>query len=204
MPLKIIRPDHVEFVGEGYVLLTAPHAKGSEADLHTGQIVEDAALIARSCAVIGKISRDYVDLNRIQAARIEFRRSIDYLLTDNGIRVVLDIQGKKDSGVDIGTVLGETASEETTNLVREWLSRDFAVKVDEKYRGIEAGSIVTSYGKKSSDGSFTIEALQIEFGREELTYKRDKVVNSIAELVALANRKLGINVPDETRKEVTS
>ncbi len=197
MPLKIIRPDHVEFVGEGYVLLTAPHATGLEADLHTGQIVEDAALIARSCAVIGKISREYVDLNRIQAARTEFRRSIDTLLADNGIRLVLDIHGKKDPGVDIGTALGETASEETTNLVREWLSRDFAVNVNEKYRGIEPSNIVTTYGKRKNDGSFASEALQIEFGHEECTYKRDKVVDDIAELVTLANRKLGFTKTDK-------
>ncbi len=201
MPLKIVRPDHVEFVGEGYVLLTAPHAAGPETHLHTGQIVEDVALVSRSCAVIGKVSREYVDLNRIQAARTEFRKSIDALLADNGIRMVLDIHGKKDPGVDVGTTLGETASEGTTNLVREWLSRDFTVNVNEKYRGIEAGSIVTTYGRRSSDGSFAIEALQIEFGHEERTYKRDKVVESIAQLVALANRKFGFTKTDEPEKK---
>src|SRR5712692_4305986 len=118
MPLKITRADHVEFMGEGYVLLTAPHAAGPEADLHTGQIVEDAALVSRSCAVIGKVSREYLDLTKIQAARTEFRKSIDTLLANNGIRIIFDIHGKKDPGVDIGTALGETASEETTNLVR--------------------------------------------------------------------------------------
>src|SRR2546425_10991656 len=171
MPLKIIRPDHVEFVGEGYVLLTAPHAAGPQADIHTGQIVEDAALVSRSCALIGKISREYVDLTRAQAAQSEFRSSIDTLLADNGIRVVLDIHGKKDPGVDIGTALGETASEETTNLVREWLSRDFTVNVDEKYSGVEPGSLVATYGKRNGDGSFAVEVLQIVFGHEERTYK---------------------------------
>ncbi len=191
MPLKIIRPDHVEFVGEGYVLLTAPHSASSQADLHTGMIVEDAALVSRSCAAIGKISREYMDMNRIQAARTEFRKSIDTLLADNGIRLVLDIHGKKEPGVEIGTALGETASEETTNLVREWLARDFAVKVNDKYQGIKPGSIITTYGKRNGDGSFASEALQVEFGHEERHNKRDKVVGSIAELVALVNRKFG-------------
>lgn len=200
MPLKIIRPDHVEFMGEGYVLLTALHAAGPEAEFHTGQIVEDAALIARSCAVIGKVSREYLDLNRLQAAQAEFRRSIDTLLEDNGIRLVLDIHGKKDPGVDIETVLGETASEETTSLVREWLSRDFPVNVNGKYRGIEQGNIVTTYGKRSNDGSFASEALQIAFGHEERTFKRDKVVNGVAELVALANRKLGFTKTDKPER----
>lgn len=182
------------------MLLTAPHAAGPEAELYTGQIVEDAALASRSCAVIGKISREYADLNRIQAARTEFRKSIDTLLSDNGIRVVLDVHGKKDPGVDIGTALGETASEVTTNLVREWLSRDFNVKVNEKYRGLEPGSIVTSYGKRGSDGGFPVEALQVEFGHEERTYKREKVVDGIAELVVLANRKFGFTKVEEPEK----
>ena len=201
MPLKIIRPDHVEFMGEGFVLLTAPHAASSEADLHTGQIVEDAASVSRSCAVIGKISRDYVDLNRLRAAQTEFRKSIDTLLADNGIRVVLDVRGKKDSGVDVGTGLGETASEESTSLVKEWLSRDFTVKVNEGNRGIEPGSLITTYAKKSNDSSFAIEALQIGFGHEERAYKRDRVIQAIAELVALANRKLGFARTEEPEQK---
>ena len=202
MPIKIIRPDHMEIVGQGYVLLTAPHAAGPEADLYTGQIVEDAALVSRSYAVVGKVSREYVDLNRVEAARTEFRKSIDTLLEDNGIRCILDIHGKKEPSIDIGTAQGETASEDTTGLVKKRLSRDFTVKVNEKYMGLKPGSIITTYGKKNTNGQFLVEAVQIEFGHEERHSERDKVVNDIAELVALINLKLGFS--EEVKQESAS
>jgi N-formylglutamate amidohydrolase len=190
VPIKIIRPDHIELVGMGYVLLTAPHAAGPDADLHTGQIVEDAALTSRSYALIGKVSRDYIDLNRIQAARTEFRESINTLIDDNGIRCILDIHGKKEPGVDIGTALGKTCTESTINLVKTVLSKNFSVTVNQKFMGLKPGSIVTTYEKTDQDGQFLVEAVQIEFGHEERNLERDKVVIDIAELVALLNAKL--------------
>src|SRR5713101_4534182 len=184
----------------GYVLLTAPHAAGPDADLHTGQIVEDAALTARSYALIGKVSRDYIDLNRIQAARTEFRESINTLIDEGGIRCILDIHGKKEPGVDIGTALGKTCTEGTTNLVRKILSKDFSVTVNQKFMGLKPGSIVTTYEKTSQDGQFLVEAVQIEFGNEERNLERDKVVTNIAELVALLNAKLapGNQAPEQS------
>ncbi len=201
MPLKIMRPDHTELVGRGYVLLTAPHAAGPEADLHTGQIVEDAALVSRCYAMIGKISREFVDLNRVEAARTEFRKSISTLLTDDGIRCILDIHGKKESGVDIGTAEGQTASESTTDLVKTRLSKDFLVKVNEKYMGLKPGSIITTYGKKDASGAFPVEAVQIEFGHKERNDQREKVVTDIAELVSLVNIKLGFVEEGSTATE---
>lgn len=194
LPIKIIRPDHTELVGTGYVLLTAPHAAGPEADLHTGQIVEDAALASRCYALIGKISREYIDLNRIQAAQTEFRKSIDTLIEENGVRCILDIHGKKESGVDIGTALGKTCTEDTTELVRTFLSRDFPVTVNAKYMGLKPGSIVTTYEKTDPKAGFLVQAVQLEFGHEERANQRDKVVNDIAELVGLMNGKLGFVV----------
>jgi N-formylglutamate amidohydrolase len=191
LPIKILRPDHTEFVGSGYVLLTAPHATGPEADLHTGQIVEDAALASRSYAVVGKISREYIDLNRLQAARTEFRKSIDALIDDDDIRCILDIHGKKEGGVDIGTGLGKTCTPEITGLVKTFLSRDFSVTVDAKFQGLKPGSIVTTYEKTDSRGQFIVQAVQIEFGHRERSLDRDKVVNDIAQLVGLLNVKLG-------------
>jgi N-formylglutamate amidohydrolase len=173
------------------VLLTAPHATGPEADLHTGQIVEDAALASRSYAVVGKVSREYIDLNRVQAARTEFRKSIDALIDDDGIRCILDIHGKKEGGVDIGTGLGKTCTPEITELVKTFLSRDFSVTVDAKFQGLKPGSIVTTYEKTDSRGQFIVQAVQIEFGHRERSLDRDKVVNDIAQLVGLLNVKLG-------------
>ncbi len=189
MPVKIIHPDHVEIVGLGHVLLTAPHASGPDADLHTGQIVEEAALTSRSFAVIGTVNREFLDLNRIKSAQSEFRKGIEGFVSEDGIRYILDIRGKKESGVDIGTVAGQTSSDSTTELVRSRLVRDFTVKVNSEYKGDEPGSLVTSYNRRDAKGNFAVETIQIQFGQEERQFQREKVIRDISEIADILNAR---------------
>src|SRR5438445_11570880 len=114
MPVKMVHPDHVEIVGLGHVLLTAPHTTSPDADLHTGTIVEEAALTSRSYAVIGKVSREFLDLNRIQTAQLEFRKSIEGYIAEDGIRYLLDIHGQNDPAVDSVITAGQTGTDSTT------------------------------------------------------------------------------------------
>src|SRR2546422_9097796 len=113
MPVKIIYPDHVEIVGLGHVLLTAPHTASPDADLHTGSIVEEAALTSRSYAVIGKVSKEFLDLTKIRSAKSEFRKGIETFIAEDGIIYVLDIRGKMEPGVEIRTADGQTSSPST-------------------------------------------------------------------------------------------
>jgi hypothetical protein len=190
-PVRIIHRNHIEILGEGLVLLTAPHAAGGRGDVNTGQIVEEASRRANSYAVIGKTSRELVDLNRAVSAETDFRKSINKLVEESGIRCILDVHGKKESGIDIGTCRGITASETLTELVRGRLSLDFPVKVNDKYRGNKPGSIVSTYGKRESSGQFQVEAVQLEFGLKERLLERDKIVRAMVDLVGLVNTKLG-------------
>ena len=193
MPVKIVRPDHLEIVGTGLVLLTAPHAKGPQADLHTGDIVEHAALVSKSYAVIGKVSREYVDLNRIQSAKTEFRKAIQTFIEEDGIRCIIDVHGKIEPGVDIGTSKGKSASEETVNLVHDILSKEFVVNTNSEFSGTETGTIVETYGETLKKKGRSVEAVQLEFGHEERTVHKDKIVN------ALANIALSMNLLQESQ-----
>jgi hypothetical protein len=196
VPVKIIHPDHVEIVGLGHVLLTAPHTASPDADLHTGTIVEEAALTSRSYAVIGKVSREFLDLNRIQSAQLEFRRSIEGFIAEDGIRYLLDIHGKEEPGVDIATAAGQTCSDSTTELVRSRFVKDFTVKVNNQYKGVDSGSVVTSYNRKDPQGNFIVETLQIEFGHEERQFQREKVISDISEIADLLNARLVVSRGD--------
>jgi len=187
MPVKIIHPDHVEIVGLGHVLLTAPHATSPDADLHTGPIVEEAALTSRSYAVIGKVS---------QSAQSEFRKSIEGFIAENEIRYLLDIQGRREPGVDIGTVAGQTCSDSTVELVRSRLVKDFTVKVNNQYKGDELGSIVTSYNRRDAKGNFVVETIQVEFGHEERQFQREKVISDISEIAEILDARLGASRGD--------
>src|SRR5713226_2240167 len=190
MPVKIIHADHVEIVGLGHVLLTAPHIASPDADLHTGPIVEEAALTSRSYAVIGKVSREFLDLNRIQSAQSEFRKSIESFIAEDGIRYLLDIHGKKEPGVDIGTAAGQTCSDSTTELVRSRLVKDFTVKVNNEYKGLKPGSIVTSYNRKNAKGDFVVETIQIPFAHEDRQFQTETVISDVPEIADILNARL--------------
>jgi hypothetical protein len=191
VPVKIIHPDHVEIVGLGRVLLTAPHAASPDADLYAGSIVEEAALTSRSYAVIGKVSKDFLDLNKIQSAKSEFRKGIETFIAEDGIRYVLDIRGKMEPGVDIRTAVGQTSSPSTTELVRSRLVKDFTVRVNDEYKKLETGDVVPSYNYKDAKGDIVVETIEIEFGQDERQSQREKVIRDISEIVDILNARLG-------------
>jgi len=190
MPVKIVHPDHVEIVGLGHVLLIAPHATGPDADLHTGQIVEEAALTSRSFAVIGKVNREFFDMNRIHSAQSELRRGIEGFVSEDGIRYILDIRGKKEPGVNIGTAGRQTCSDSTTELVKSRLVKDFTVTADSEDKVDEPGSTVPNYDRKDAKGNFAVETIQIQFGHEERQFLREKIIRDISEIADLLNARL--------------
>jgi len=177
-----------EILGEGVVLLTAPYAAGPIADLLTGEIVEGVSQQSGCPGLVGNISRERLDLNRAQAFDSGFRESIESLTQKNGVRLILDIHGKESSGVEVGTAVGETASKDTVELVVECLSKYFQVVVDRKFKGLKHGSIITTHSKKDSNGNYSTEAVQLEFGLKERSSFRKKTVDAISEIVATVNQ----------------
>ena len=196
MPVKIIHPDHVEIVGIGRVLLIAPHVASPDADLYTGSIVEEAALTSRSYAVIGKVSKEFLDLSKIQSAKSEFRKGMETFIAEDGIRYVLDIRGKMEPGVEIRTPVGQTSSPSTTELVRTRLVKDFTVRVNDDYKELETGDVVPSYNSKDAKGDFVVETIEIEFGQDERQLQREKVISDLSEIADILNARLGASRTD--------
>ncbi len=182
-------------MGSGYVLLVSPHTTSVGKDLHTGQIVEDAALASRAYAVIGKTGGAYQDQERLQSVRVDFRRSIDDIVEENAIKCVLNVRGRKESGVDMGTGLGKTCTDDISSIVRIFLSRNFKVSLN-MYQDEKPGGMSDSYEKIDAKGGFAVQSVQIDFGLEELQTRRDKIVDDLAELVGLVNVKLGFKLPE--------
>jgi N-formylglutamate amidohydrolase len=187
--LRVTHQGFYEILGEGVVLLTAPHAGGPTADLLTGEIVEGVAVQSGCPGLVGNTSRENMDLNRAQAFDTGFRESIETLTQKNGLRLILDIHGKETRGVEIGTADGKTASKETTDVAVRCLSRYFQVEVNKKYKGLRHGSIITTHHRKDPQGSYLVEAIQMEFGLKERSTSRSKTVNGLAEIVNLVNRQ---------------
>ena len=186
--MRVTHQGFYEILGEGVVLLTAPHAAGPTADLLTGDIVEGVAQQSGCPGLVGNISRERMDLNRAQAFDSGFRESIESLSQKNGIRLILDIHGKNSTGVEVGTAVGETASKETIEIVLRCLSKYFQVEVDRKYKGLKHGSIITTHSRKDPQGNYSTEAVQLEFGLKERSIFRAKTVNGISEIVRTVNQ----------------
>jgi hypothetical protein len=191
VPVKIIHSDHVEIIGVGRVLLAAPHATSPESDLHTGTIVEEAALTSRSYAVIGKVNKEFLDSNRIQSAQSELRKSIDRFVAEDGIRYVLVIHGKEEPGVDITTVDGSSGSESTTELVKSMLINDFTVSVNKEDKDTITGGVGTGYNDEGAKGdSVAVEKIHVRFGAEERQFQRERVIRDISEIADILNARV--------------
>jgi hypothetical protein len=74
--------------------------------------------------------------------------------------------------------------------VRSRLVKDFTVKVNSEYKGVESGSIVTSYNSKDAKGNFVVETIQVEFGHEERQFQREKVISDISEIADILDARL--------------
>ena len=196
MPVKIIHPDHVEIVGLGRVLLATPHSASPDADLHIGSIVEEAALTSRSYAVIGKVGKEFLNLDRVQSARSELRKGIETFIAEDGIRYVLEVRGKMDPGVDIGIAPGQTSSDSTTELVRARLVKDFTVRMNREIENLEPDSMVMSFNRKDDKGNFVVETVQLDFGHVERQFQRENVIRDIAEIADILNARLGTSRAD--------
>ena len=201
MPIKILRPDHTELVGLGYVLLTGLHASGPKTDLHTGLIVEDVALASRAYAVIGKVNSAYSDDDRLNSARADFMKTINEIIDENSIKCVLEIHGRQEPGVEIGTGHGRTCSDDIRDLLSSFLSRTFKVEMDDQPHDPKTGEGQGSYERRDATGALTVQSAQIIVGSEEREMRRDMLVDRLAELVGIINVKLGFGPSAEPPRE---
>src|SRR5947209_9824900 len=102
MPLKIIQPHHTEVVGEGLVLLFSPHTTTSKRDLYTGQIVEEAALLSKSWAIIAKERKQLQGRDETQSADANLdKKSVQDFVEEYEIKCVITISGAAEPGITI-------------------------------------------------------------------------------------------------------
>src|SRR5437660_8550165 len=114
MPLKIIQPHHTEVVGEGLVLLFSPHITTSKRDLYTGQIVEEAALLSKSWAIIAKERKQPQSGDETESADATLEKSVQDFVEEYGIKCVIAIRGAAEPGI---TVKGQGDGSESEEIL---------------------------------------------------------------------------------------
>ena len=179
MPIKIIRQTHQEIIGRGTVLLSSPPSADQTGDLYTGHIVEDAALLSRAHAMIGKESKRDLDPSALQTAQAEFEAGTQSFLEEHGVQCVITISGKNESGIEIRA--NETASRgETLELVRARLALDFDLTTD-RWKG----------GTSGRNLGYDVQTVLLTLGPDERGFRKEALIASIADAVGLINAKLG-------------
>jgi hypothetical protein len=193
LPIKILHRNRTELVGTGYVLLSTPNTTGP-VELYPGPIAEDVALTSRTYAVIGK--RNAHDNEHQASVLQELKDRINSIIDENRIKCILELNSKQDPGIEIQTGHGKTCSEEISNLIRSFMSKNFQVSLD--HESLESQSkTLTGLERKNQDGTFAVQSVRINIGSEELEITRDKLVDQLAELVGILNVRLGFDPASE-------
>ncbi len=146
------------------VIITATHAQPPNSDKHTGEITESIAVETGATALIAKVSRIYMDFNRLDLKDDPFKKKLKKIIEMKRKPVlILDIHGKKYGKVELGTANGTTATQDVIGSVKNTMeSNGMEVTIDEKFRASHNGTIIKSFGSPN-DG---INAIQIEFPPE--------------------------------------
>src|SRR5256712_6466476 len=194
MPLKIIQPHHTEVVGEGLVLLFSPHITTSKRDLFTGHIVEEAALLSKSWAIVAKERKQPKSGDETESADATLEKSVRDFVEGYGIKCVIAIRGAAEPGITVKSQGDGSESEEILDIIRSGLEPHFNVnpEVDQSGNGV-LGLQRNDRGTDNSSAQ-SVQIIQIELGPQERGFRKDQIVNSFADIVSLINAKLGFSV----------
>jgi hypothetical protein len=192
MPLKIIHPHHAEVVGRGLVLLSSPHITGAKRDLYAGQIVEEAALLSKSWAIIAKEGKQ-LGGDEAQLAKSDLDKSVQDFVDEYGIKCLIAISGTAEPGITVKSQKDGPESEEILDIIKSGLEPHFRVNPDAHQSGNRLSGSPTY--DRPTDGSSThsVNIIQIDLGPEERSFHKDQIVNSVADIVGLVNMKLGFS-----------
>lgn len=193
MPLKIVHPDHAEVMGVGVVLLSSPHTTAARRDLYTGPIVEEAALLSKSWAVIAKPNKPQQSGDETKSAMLDMDKGVLDFVKEYGIRCIISIGGTVEPGITLMNDPDGSESEEILDIIRSGLEPHFSInpvaaQSEDKslrFRSKEAG--------RDDLSGHSVYRIQLELGPEERGFRKDQIVNSLADIVGLINAKLGFS-----------
>src|SRR5205807_6342209 len=194
MPLKIIHPHHTEVVGEGLVLLFSPHTTTSKRDLYTGQIVEEAALLSKSWAIIAKERKQLQGGDETQSADANLEKSVRDFVEEYGITCVIASSGAAELGITIKGQGDGSGFEEILDIIRSGLEPHFNVNPEGDQSGNRVLDLRGNDRGADNSSAQSVQIIQIELGPEERSFRKDQIVNSVADIVGLINAKWGFSV----------
>ena len=193
MPLKIIHPDHTEVIGAGVVLLSSPHTTAARRDLYTGLIVEEAALLSKSWAIIAKDSKPTQSGDETHSAKPDLDKGVQDFVKEYGIRCVISIGGTGEPGITLKSQTDGSESEEILDIIKSGLEPHFSINTAADLSENRLSRSRTNDARRDDSSIHSVHVIQLEFGSEERSFRKDQIVNSFADIVGLINMKLGFS-----------
>jgi len=192
MPLKIIHPHHAEVMGRGLVLLSSPHITAAKRDLYAGQIVEEAALLSKSWAIIAKEGKQ-LGGDEAQLAKSDLDKSVQDFIDEYGIKCLIAISGTAEPGITVKSQKDGSESEEILDIIKSGIEPHFRLNPDANQSGNRLSGSPTYDGPADGSSTHSVNIIQIELGPEERSFRKDQIVNIVADIVGLINAKLGFS-----------
>ena len=193
MPLKIIHPDHAEVMGVGVVLLSSPHITTARRDLYTRQIVEEAALLSKSWAIIAKENKPLQSGDETQTAKPDLDKSVQDFVKEYGIKCVISIGGTGEPGITIKSQTDGSESEEILDITKSGLEPHFSINPESDPSDSSLLRLRSKDAGRGDPPTHSVHVIQLELGPEERSFHKDQIVNSLADIVGLINTKLGFS-----------
>jgi len=200
MPLKIIHPRHTEVMGTGLVLVSSPPVIGPKGDLNAGQIAEEVALLSRSWAIIAREIKQDQEGDRVLQAGSDFDQSVQTFVTEYGIKCIMMIVGTSEPGIMIKGYPDDSRSEEILEIVRSGLEPHFSINSTTEHAG-NGPTKVTAQGIEVVS-IHTLPIVRLELGPDERGFMKDQLVNTVADIIALINTRLGFSESNESSSGV--
>jgi hypothetical protein len=193
MPLKIIHPDHTEIMGVGVVLLSTPHITAARRDLYAGQIVEEAALLSKSWAIIAKESRQLQSGDETNSAKLDLDKGVQDFVVEYGIKCIISISGTGEPGITLKSQTDESQSEEILDIIKSGLEPHFSLKTEADKSENKLSRLPNNDTERGDSSTRSVYVIQLQLGPEERSFHKDQIVNSVADIVGLINAKFGFS-----------
>jgi len=200
MPLKIIHPLHTEVMGTGLVLISSPPARNPKRDLYAGQIVEEAALLSRSWAIIAREVKQDQEEDEAGQVWSDFDKSVQTFVGEYGIKCIIMIVGTSEPGIIIRGYSEDSRTEEILEIVRSGLEPHFSTHSSTEHADDRLAK-VTDHGAEDAS-NHTLLIVRLELGPEERGFTKDQFVNSITDIIGLINTRLGFSESNESSSGV--
>jgi len=202
MPLKIIHHHHTEVMGSGRVLLSSPHVESSRRDLQTRQIVEEAALLSKSWAIIAKEGKQPQEEDKARLEESDFDKSVQALVGENGIKCILMISGMDEAGIAIKSHQNDSESGEILEIIRSGFEPHFTINPNAEPAGHRVASSLVNNQETINSSNHPVQIIQLELGPDERGFQKDHIVSVMADIVGLINGKLGFLESDQRGSRV--